>query len=157
MDKALTAGDVSAALPFAKKQGVVILKQTYAGRDEASAQIPKAFEDYYRTNYPQVYAQRADEVKRSGAAIRDIYLSNVFPAMNVTWGTYANNLGHTDSTGCFRCHDGSHSTTDGKTITQDCSACHNLLVSGEKAPKILVDLGLEKAPPAEKKEEKGKK
>jgi hypothetical protein len=159
MDNALTDKRVSAALPFAKKQGVALLKQTYAGRDEASAQIPKAFEDYYRTNYPQIYAQRGDEVKRSGAAVAAIYMNNVFPDMKVTWGTYGNNLGHTDSTGCFRCHDESHSTTDGKTITQDCSACHNLLVSGEKSPKILVDLGLEKEPPAEKKDEKkeGKK
>jgi hypothetical protein len=154
MDNALTDKRVSAALPFAKKQGVALLKQTYAGRDEASAQISKAFADYYKTNYPQIYAQRGDEVKRSGAAVAAIYLGNIFPEMKVSWGTYANNLGHTDSTGCFRCHDESHSTTDGKTITQDCSACHNLLVSGEKNPKILVDLGLEKEPPAERKDEK---
>ncbi len=157
MDNALTDKRVSAALPFAKKQGVALLKQTYAGRDEASAQISKAFADYYKTNYPQIYAQRGDEVKRSGAAVAAIYLGNIFPEMKVSWGTYANNLGHTDSTGCFRCHDESHSTTDGKTITQDCSACHNLLVSGEKSPKILVDLGLEKEAPAEKKKEDEKK
>ncbi len=153
MDKAMVAGDVSPALPFAKKQGVTILKQTFAGRDEATVQIPKAFEDYYKTNFPTVYAQHADDVKRSANTVRDIYLGNVFPAMNVTWGTYNNNLGHTDSIGCFRCHDESHNTADGKSITQDCSACHNLLVNGEKSPKILVDLGLEQAPPEPKKPE----
>jgi len=161
MDNAMTAGQISATLPFAKKQGVAILKQTYAGRDEAAVQIPKAFEDYYKATYPQVYAQRADDIKKAGAAVATIYMNNVFPAMKVTWGTYNNNLGHTDSIGCFRCHDGSHNTTDGKEITQDCSACHNLLVSGEKSPKILVDLGLEQAPPpdktADKKDEKKKK
>ncbi len=62
--------------------------------------------------------------------------------MKVTWGTYLNNIGHTDSDGCFRCHDGSHSSADNQSITQDCGACHNLLASDEKNPKILTDLGL---------------
>jgi hypothetical protein len=26
-----------------------------------------------------------------------------------------------------RCHDGSHTGSDGQTISNDCSACHNLL------------------------------
>jgi hypothetical protein len=39
-----------------------------------------------------------------------IYNRNVFPDLKVTWGTYPNNLGHTDFPGCFRCHDGSHSS-----------------------------------------------
>jgi hypothetical protein len=67
--------------------------------------------------------------------------------MKVTWGTYANNLGHTDFDGCFRCHDEQHAAQGGKTITQDCSACHNILASDEKNPKILNELGLAPAAP----------
>ena len=67
---------------------------------------------------------------------------NVFPEMKVTWGTYPNDLGHTEFAGCFRCHDGSHSTKDGRSITQDCNACHNLLAVDEKSPKVLSDLGI---------------
>ena len=142
VDEALGAGEISTALPFAKKQSVVILKQSYATEQEAVAKIPVAFEDYYRNNYPQVYAQRRDDITRSGKALLGIFQHNVFPAMKVTWGTYPNNLGHTDSDGCFRCHDEQHAAKDGKTITQDCGACHNILASDEKNPKILVDLGL---------------
>jgi hypothetical protein len=47
-----------------------------------------------------------------------------------------------DSPGCFRCHDGSHTSADGQTITNDCSACHQLVASGETNPKILTDLGM---------------
>jgi hypothetical protein len=58
-------------------------------------------------------------------------------------GTYPNNLGHMDSPGCFRCHDGSHMTADGKeTIGQDCDTCHQLLAVEESAPDILKTLGL---------------
>jgi hypothetical protein len=62
--------------------------------------------------------------------------------MRVTWGTHPNNLGHNDSPGCFRCHDGSHTSADGQTITNDCSACHEFLATGEEHPKILTDLGM---------------
>jgi hypothetical protein len=142
IDQAMLTGDISPNLPFAKKQGVAILKQPYPTADEAESRIPRAFEDFYRNNYPQVFAQRHDEITRSGKALLGVFQHNVFPAMKVTWGTYANNLGHTDFDGCFRCHDEQHAAKDGKTITQDCGACHNILASDEKNPKVLVDLGL---------------
>ena len=44
--------------------------------------------------------------------------------MKVTWGVYPDNLGHITSTGCFRCHDGSHTAKDGTTISADCEYCH---------------------------------
>jgi hypothetical protein len=62
--------------------------------------------------------------------------------MKVTWGTYPNNIGHNAFPGCFRCHDGSHTSKDGKTISNDCALCHNLLAVDEANPKQLMDLGL---------------
>jgi hypothetical protein len=44
--------------------------------------------------------------------------------------------------GCFRCHDGSHTTADGNTITQACTACHERLAVEEASPEILKTLGL---------------
>jgi hypothetical protein len=66
----------------------------------------------------------------------------VFPQMNVGWGTYPSNIGHEDFVGCFRCHDESHASSGGQTITQSCDACHTILAQDEKDPKILADLGL---------------
>jgi hypothetical protein len=48
----------------------------------------------------------------------------VFPAMNVTWGSYPDNKGHITSNGCFRCHDDSHESKDGSKISADCEYCH---------------------------------
>jgi hypothetical protein len=62
--------------------------------------------------------------------------------MKITWGTHLSNLGHMDSNGCFRCHDGSHTSAGGQTIPNDCSTCHNILAMDEKDPKILSDLGI---------------
>ena len=142
VDEAMAAGDMSATLPFAHKKAVEILKQPYASRDAAAAQIPAALVAFYRQNYPAIYKERQAEVVKTASSLLAIYNRNVFPAMKITWGTYPNNIGHTDFPGCFRCHDDSHASADGRKVTQDCSACHSLLAMEEPAPKILTDLGV---------------
>lgn len=142
VDEAMLAGDLSANLPFAKKKAVEILRKSYANRDEAAAQIPAAIAAFYRQTYPAIYAQQQGEIAKTARNLLAIYNRNVFPDMRVTWGTYPDNIGHTDFPGCFRCHDDSHASTDGRKVTQDCNACHNLLAMEEAAPKILTDLGV---------------
>lgn len=142
MDEAMFAGDLSAALPFARKKGVEILRKDYPSREAAAAQIPAALEAFYRETYPAVYKERHGEVVKAAQNLLGIYNRNVFPEMKITWGTYPNNIGHTDFPGCFRCHDDSHASADGRKVTQDCSACHSLLAVEEPSPKVLTDLGV---------------
>jgi hypothetical protein len=142
MDKALAVGDIPVTLPFIKKKGVELLKAGYRTREHASVKLPAALAAFYRQNYPELYARRAQDIDHAGKAVLAIYNRNVFPELNVTWGTYPNNLGHTDSPGCFRCHDGLHATEDGKAIGQDCSACHEPLATDEASPAILKTLGI---------------
>jgi hypothetical protein len=130
------------SLPFIKMKGVELLKAIYGSSEEAAAKIPEALTAFYRQNYPDVYAKRAQDIDRAGHAVLAIYDRNVFPDLKVTWGTYPNNLGHTDFPGCFRCHDGSHTASDGKTIGQDCNTCHEPLAMEEAAPEILKTLGI---------------
>ena len=142
VDTAMFDHRISSALPFAKKKSVELLKANYASRDEAAARIPAAFEKFYQDNYPSDYAQHRGDVVSSGRAVLAIYNRNIFPEMKVTWGKYPLNIGHTDFPGCFRCHDEAHKSSEGKTVTQDCSACHNMLAVDEASPKILTDLGV---------------
>ena len=144
VDNAMYSGLISPALPFARKKSVELLRATYASREEAARKIPAEWASFYEKSYPAVYAEHKDEVASSGRAVLAIYNRNIFPDMNVTWGHYPNNIGHTDFPGCFRCHDDSHVSSDGRKITQDCSACHNLLAMEEANPKILTDLGMAK-------------
>jgi hypothetical protein len=142
VDRVMNAGQISPSLPFAKKRAVEILKASYGTRDEAAQKIPAAFESYYRDHYPAIWAQRRAEVTSAAEQVLAVYDRNIFPAMKVSWGTYPNNLGHTDFPGCFRCHDGNHAAKDGRSVTQDCNACHNLLAMDEADPKVLTDLGI---------------
>jgi len=145
LDRAMNAGELSASLPFAKKEALELIKMNYTSREEAMQRIPAAFAKYYQDRYPDVWAARRGEITAGGKAALEVWDRNVFPAMKVTWGAYPNNLGHMDFPGCFRCHDGSHSTKGGESITQDCNACHNLLAVDEASPKILGDLGIVEA------------
>jgi hypothetical protein len=90
----------------------------------ATQAITRRLTDFYRGELKDQFASRQKDVERAAAATAGMYLRNVFPDMKVTWGTYPNNLGHTDFPGCFRCHDDSHKATDGSTIRQDCELCH---------------------------------
>ena len=145
VDRALSAGLIQPSLPFAKKEAVEILKVKYASREDAARRIPEAFAAFYRRNYPQVWSARQAQVIAAGAEALAIYDRNIFPDMNVTWGRYPNNIGHEDFPGCWRCHDSNHTAKSGAAITQDCSACHNLLATDEADPKVLKDLGITEA------------
>ena len=148
IDRAMASGQISATLPFVKKTGMDLLKVSYASEDEAAQKIAAGLNAFYQQKYGDVWAKRSNDVQAAGDALASIYNHNVFPDLKVTWGTYPNNLGHMDDPGCFRCHDDAHVTTaDKKTITQDCSTCHNALAMEESNPAVLKTLGLDSSKP----------
>jgi nitrate/TMAO reductase-like tetraheme cytochrome c subunit len=143
LDRAIALGQVPADLPFIRKEGLAVLKTAYASHAEAASKIPAALEASYAQNHPQVAAERKADIASAGRALLALHDRNIYPDLKVAWGTYPNNLGHTDSPGCFRCHDGSHATADKKvTISQDCGVCHTVLAQEEKSPEILKTLGV---------------
>jgi nitrate/TMAO reductase-like tetraheme cytochrome c subunit len=143
LNAALVLGELSSSLPFVKKKGVELLKAGYSSQKEAGEKLPAALADFYRQNYPDLSNARSQDIQQAGQSILAIYNRNVFPELKVEWGTYPNNLGHTDFPGCFRCHDGAHTEANGTAITQDCSACHELIATDEASPEILKTVGLE--------------
>lgn len=142
LDLAMARGHVSPELPFIKKEALAALKAKYPDRDTAKRDIAATLEAFYQKSYPDIYSKQRALLETSIGGVQAIYLSNIFPAMNITWGTYPDNLGHTDFPGCFRCHDGSHTSADGKTIPNDCDTCHTVLAMQEQNPKVLAGLGI---------------
>lgn len=142
VDLRMSGGEISPELPYIRKKAVELLRVDYPDRDAAKSRITEGITNYYRTTYPGVYNTRRALVEQAADNVASIYLRNVFPDMKVGWGVHPNNLGHNDFPGCFRCHDGSHTSADGQSISNDCSACHNLLAVQEENPKVLADLGM---------------
>jgi nitrate/TMAO reductase-like tetraheme cytochrome c subunit len=143
INRAMAEGAISPELPWVHKEGLELLKANYATQEEARVKIPQQLAAFYSSGHPEVMANKADLVKAAGEQLVTLYDQNVFPFMKVTWGTHPNHIGHMSYPGCFRCHDGDHVAKDGKSITQDCAACHNLLAVDEPKPKVLSDLGIQ--------------
>jgi hypothetical protein len=142
VDAAIASGQIPTGLPFVKKTAVELIQADYVSEDEAGRRIPAALVDFYRQRYPDVANRRSPDLQAVGQVLLAIYRRNVFPDLKVTWGTYPNNLGHTDYPGCFRCHDDNHVASDKKTISQDCNGCHLALAVEETSPDILKTLGV---------------
>ncbi len=142
VDQQMSEGRISPLLPFVKKKAVELLRAEYPDRETARTKILAALNEFYRTNYANVYREHRALAETSGEQVAAIYLRNIFPEMRITWGTHPNNLGHEDFLGCFRCHDGNHASTDGRMITNDCNACHTILAMEDPNPKVLADLGM---------------
>jgi len=143
VNRAMALGTIPVSLPFIRKKGVEVLRTTYASSAEAALKIPAAITDFYRQEHSATYQSRPKEVELAANSVLALYNENVFPDLAVTWGTYKNNLGHTDFPGCFRCHDEAHTASNGKTITQDCSVCHEIVAASEASPEVLRTLGIQ--------------
>jgi nitrate/TMAO reductase-like tetraheme cytochrome c subunit len=148
VDQGLAVGQISAMLPFVKREALAALKAIYPDRATAAREIESRLTGFYRTNHAQIFQSDSNRVQAAIAAVQAIYARNVFPEMKVNWGTYPSQLGHNDSPGCFRCHDGNHGSADGRVISNDCATCHEIPAMQEKNPKILTDLGMALADPA---------
>ena len=142
IDAAMADGRIDKGLPFVKREGMRVLQgANYTSHEEARAGITKEIEKFYKDKYPEISSGKAGAVAAAAKALGDIYSWNVFPKMKVTWGTYKNNLGHSDeSPGCYRCHDKKHSTAEGDKIGRNCKTCHAVLAEDEADPEILKTL-----------------
>lgn len=122
VDAAMGAGQISPKIPFIRRESVRALRAEYPTQDAAMPQIDRAIRDAVSVKLPHPFEEA--DLRQAIGVTRAIYRANVFPSMNVGWGTYPNQLGHITSNGCFRCHDENHKTAAGVTISQDCEQCH---------------------------------
>jgi len=142
LNREMQFGGIPVTLPFIKKKGTEALNAEYKTSEEAARRIPETIKSFYATSYPALSKSRAADIEQAANTVLAVYNRNVFPELKVSWGTYPNNLGHTDFPGCFRCHDGEHSSSDQNTISQDCGICHETVSVSETSPEILKTLGL---------------
>jgi nitrate/TMAO reductase-like tetraheme cytochrome c subunit len=115
---------IDSTLPYIKSTAVEALGEPYTDKETALDSIAIIVRDFYLANYPSVDTAA---VNRSIHWIQYIYENNYFPAMNVSWKKYPNNVGHMYYNGCFRCHDGEHYDEQGNVLSKDCNLCHTII------------------------------
>jgi hypothetical protein len=123
VDAAIGEGRISAKIPFIRRDAVRALMAPYASHEVGVTEIERTLRDAANARLPHAFEEA--DLRQAIGVTQAIYRSNVFPSMKVGWGTYPNQIGHTVSTGCFRCHDENHKTTTGAAISQDCELCHS--------------------------------
>lgn len=124
VDAAIGSGRINAKIPFVRREAVRALRAAYPTQELGLREIERSMREALHARLPNAFEEA--DLRQAIGVTQGIYRTNVFPSMKVGWGTYPNHLGHTISTGCFRCHDESHKTTDGLAIRQDCELCHTI-------------------------------
>lgn len=141
VDLAIADGHLDRSLPFLRRESVRLLKAEYPSRESAREGIRAGLLAFYEKRDPAAFTKQKPGVEGAAKELGDIWATNVWPEMKITWGTYPTFIGHDASPGCWRCHDGGHASRDGKaTLSQDCALCHALLAQDEKDPPILKQL-----------------
>ena len=88
-------------LPFARREAVAALKDTYTSKDEALAGIDARLRKFYA----QQAAAKRPSCREAIAAVQEVCTTQRVSRDEGAWGTYPNNIGHNFFNGCFRCHD----------------------------------------------------
>ncbi|HEY0725589.1 MAG TPA: NapC/NirT family cytochrome c [Pyrinomonadaceae bacterium] len=124
VDIALSTGRLDPKTPWVKQKVVATLVKPYKTKAEAEQTIAADL----RETYPD-RAQAEPIIKEAQA----IYRTNFFPEVKADWRARPDFVGHKNSNGCFRCHDGKHVAADGqKSIkASDCRSCHLILAQGD--------------------------
>lgn len=130
VDEALSKGLISSDLPYVREQSVSLLGERYASIPEANKGLTK-LADFYAQNYPELATTQSAVIQEAIQTLQDMYVQMVFPEQKLDWETHPNNLGHKDSPGCFRCHDGKHLTGSEQAIRLECNLCHSAPVTSD--------------------------
>lgn len=145
VDSALSLGSLPATIPFIRGRAVELLSASYPSAEDASRAF-STLTQYYRDYYPDFYAAGSDQVTKAISVLNDLWSQNNFPEQLLDWKTHPSNVGHLDSAGCFRCHDGQHISQDGQVIRLECNLCHSIpqvVRPGKIEPLLPLTSGLE--------------
>lgn len=147
VDLAMSRGLIDPSIPLIRVKAVDALSAEYAAHDDAMKAIADIEEDYKR-NLFDYYSQNGQKIKQAVAEIQELYDRSVFHDQEITPATHPNNLGHINSPGCFRCHDGAHLNAEDEAIRLECNVCHSIpVVAGSE--DFLINIEISRGPEPE--------
>lgn len=123
MDRGLVSHDI----PEIRRLAAEVYSQLYDSVEVGLNGIA-GIAAYYQVYYPDFYENRSEDIESAIAALQEAYKQSVFPEQAANWNTHPNNIGHKDSPGCFRCHDGKHLNDQQEAIRLECNLCHAIPV-----------------------------
>ena len=138
VDQLMSRGLISPTIPSIRALAVEVYGAEYPTVEAGQAAIGGLM-DWYKQNHAEFVAQNPGLVDAAIVALQDAYAKSNFPEQQVNYATHPNNIGHKDSPGCFRCHDGKHLNAEQEPIRLECNLCHSIpVVAGP--PDFLADI-----------------
>jgi hypothetical protein len=137
LDQAFAVGKLSTSVPWLRKVSLDVIMEVQP-TDDTAPLVAQRLKEIYSAEYPENLDALEAVLEATSVELADILDRNVYPEMNIEWGTYTSNLSHFDGLdelgtgGCFRCHDDEHEAETGEYIEQDCDKCHELLAFREE-------------------------
>jgi mono/diheme cytochrome c family protein len=140
-------GLVSPSIPEFRARALEVYYTHHASVSSAMEAFDQ-LESYYEENYLEYYIQNSNLIQNAIMEVKTAYSNSVFPEQKSDWTSHADNIGHLNSPGCFRCHDGQHLTEDKEAIRLECNLCHSIpVVADEDA--FLTEIELSTGPEPE--------
>jgi nitrate/TMAO reductase-like tetraheme cytochrome c subunit len=144
VDQLMDRGEISTDIPEIHQKAIEVYSQIYDTTEKGVNGIA-GLSGYYQAYYPDYYADNRDKIDAAISALQTAYRNSVFPEQNSDWTTHPNNIGHKDSPGCFRCHDGKHLDAEQHAIRLECNLCHAIpVVAGPT--DFVADLEISRGP-----------
>ena len=125
---------IDLSLPYVADQAMAAIWGDYPDKQSGLEGVENSFRWFYKTNYPKIATNKSSEIDSAILVLQEIYEINIHPEMNIAWGSYPNHIGHKDTRGCFRCHNSDMVSSDGKSISYDCTLCHSILAYESDRP-----------------------
>jgi hypothetical protein len=129
VDFGLLSKKINPEIEGIREDSLIALQREYPSRDEAEVKIVEHLMGLQKLRGEEQAEKNKEDITEAGEYLVASYLNNVWPKMNVLWGTYSEHLGHQyyeeNGFGCFRCHDEEHTSEAGNYIKMDCDLCHD--------------------------------
>jgi nitrate/TMAO reductase-like tetraheme cytochrome c subunit len=147
VDQLMAQGRIAPDMPEIRRLAVDVYSRPFDSNQTGLTALA-GIEGFYQEYYPEYYASNQAAVKDAIQALQEVYQQSVYPEQKSDWSTHPNNIGHKDSPGCFRCHDGKHLNEQGEAIRLECNLCHSIpVVSGPS--DFVTDIEISRGPEPE--------
>lgn len=120
VDLAMELGTLPLELGDSVKYTVIdLLTGDYKTQEEAIKAISEGLNEYFPDS---------EHLALATQTVQDIYKRNFFPRMKANWAAYPDHIGHKESEGCARCHNGELTDEkEGQAIRNGCQDCHQII------------------------------
>ena len=144
IDQLLQRGLIKTDIPEIREIALETYYKEYTSLETALASFD-LLDYYYEQKFPAYYEQNRDNITQAIEELKTSYKNSVYPEQKSDWASHPDNIGHENSPGCFRCHDGSHLSIEGEAIRLECNLCHAIPVVSE-AGDFLTEIEISTGP-----------